>query len=64
MELDLKLCWLPFSLFPFGLGELSLFPFGGDELSLFPSPIPQTSYPTLVGLIGNNITDIVTLFYW
>ena len=27
VELDLKLCWLPFCRFPFGLGELSLSPF-------------------------------------
>ena len=27
VELDLKLCWLPFYRFPFGLGELSLSPF-------------------------------------
>ena len=36
VELDLKSCVLLFSLFPFGLGELSLFHFGLGELSLFP----------------------------
>ena len=40
------LCWPGWSrgAFPF--------PFWARELSLFPSPTPQTSYPTLVGLIG------------
>ena len=28
VKLDLKLCWLLFSLFPFGLGKFSLFSFG------------------------------------
>ena len=40
------------SLFPSWPAELFLFPFGGDKLSLFLSLHPQTSYPTLVGLIG------------
>ena len=42
-------------LFLFGLGwswGAFPFPFWARELSLFPSPTPQTSYPTLVGLIG------------
>ena len=30
------------------------FPFSAQEFSLFPSPTPQTSYPTLVGLIISN----------
>ena len=50
VELDIKFCGPAFSLFPFGLGELSLFSFGLGEFSL--SPPSQTSYPTLVGLIG------------
>ena len=29
------------------------FPFWSQEFSLFSSPTPQTSYPTLVGLIGS-----------
>ena len=51
-------CLFPSGLgaFPFWswvVGELCLFSFGLGELSLFPSPHPpQTSYPTLVGLIG------------
>ena len=47
-----------------GLGELSLFPFGLEELSLFPPP--QTSYPTLVGLIGkqNNKCSSLGAPYW
>ena len=52
VELELNVCGLPFSLFPFCPGKLSLFPFGPGELCLFPSRTPQTSYPTLVGLIG------------
>ena len=66
VELDQKLCGPGFSLFPFalarswgfsfvvpgGLGELSLFPFGPGSFPLSLPPTPQTSYPTLVGLIG------------
>ena len=42
------------ALFPFPHWAWGAFPFlfWGDELSFFPSPHPQTSYPTLVGLIG------------
>ena len=36
VELNLKFCWLLFSLFPFCPGELSLFPFG---LGSFPFPL-------------------------
>ena len=39
---------LPFSL----LAGALPFPFWDPELSLFLTPPPQTSYPTLVGLIG------------
>ena len=44
MELDLKRSRSPFSLFPFWPGKLSL----------FVTPTPQTSYPTLIGLIGTT----------
>ena len=39
--------WVVLGAFPF--------PFWARELSLFPSPTPQTSYPTLVGLVGKHI---------
>ena len=57
VELDRK---RPCRSFPFScfLAELPLFPFGGDELFLFPSPHPQTTYPILVGLIGDTIIKI------
>ena len=52
VELALKSCCPPFSLFPFGTGELSLFSFGATSFPFSLPPTPQTSYPTLVGLIG------------
>ena len=63
-----KLVWAGLFPFPFCLGQVVglflcwpgwfwgafPFPFWAWELSLFPSPTPQTSYPTLVGLIGSH----------
>ena len=40
VELDIKRCCPPFSLFPFWPDGLSFFSFGPKELSLFPSPHP------------------------
>ena len=37
-----------------GLGERSLFPFGAAGFPFSLPPPPQTSYPTLVGLIGKQ----------
>jgi hypothetical protein len=48
--------WAGLFPFPFWAGLVVVLflcgPGGPGELSLFPSPTPQTSYPTLVGLIG------------
>ena len=63
VELDRKRGSVLF-VFSFWAAELSLFPFGGAEISLFPSPQPQTSYPTLVGLIGIFITKLRRCGFW
>ena len=44
VELDLNVCGPPFSLFPFGLRELSLFPFG---LGSFPLSLPAPPKPPI-----------------
>ena len=67
VELDLKFCWsrFPLSLLvPGGLGAFPLwswvvfgsfpFPFFVRGAFPFPFPHPQTSYPTLVGLMGTG----------
>ena len=61
VELELNVCWLAFSLFPFCPEELSLFPFGALSFPFSLPPPPQTPYPTLIGPIGNRLIHEVFL---
>ena len=47
-----KCLWAVLFPFPFLARGAFPFPFWSWELSLFPSLTPQTSYPSLIGLIG------------